>query len=270
MLFLSKLYSMKTKNKSYLILTCLFVLSQMLNSCQDEVVGDNTKTYFTKDYIFNTSKKLALAESFVAQFSEHWLDSISPYYKTGHTFSYWTNPDSIILAAVLPSTTWDTILFYPIWKVTYDDNSFSITGMPMCAKIDNDSIVFLKPTMIFETSSSEEGTFEVIRDMFEKMIIKSHYLNEDKTVDPTYWFRFLTDGDFYFRSNKENGEMGKLLLESKKAYFNHIISEFEGKVGESPPPIPKEDYSGWKEEIHPDWRDDYEYDSINKINVKKQ
>jgi hypothetical protein len=175
-----------------------------------------------------------------------------------HTFSYWITPDSLFLLAVLPSITGDTVLFYPIWKVTYEDNSFSITGIPICARFDSAKITFLKPKMIFEISDeNNESAFKNIGQKFKELIIKSHYLNSDNTVDPTYWFRFITDDDFFFADYKTNEKKAEILKKSKKDYFNYMLDNYyRNKAGSDfNNPIPKSDYSGWEEEYHPHWKD---------------
>ena len=236
---------------SKLIVLFYYIVAACLFSCE-KIGKKNIEKIVVTDTIFNTAEKVKKKNHFIEQFKKHWLDSTSAYYSSCRKWLYWTKPDSIAFAAILPSTNWDTVLFFTIWKVSFK-NDFLVNGMPICASFRDDKIKFIRPKMIFnqEGGESDVNGFNAVSIKFKAMIIKSHYHNFDETVDPSYWFRFITDEGFFFDDYNKNGKKAEILKKSRKLNFEYLITEYylqpAGRIGGAINfPKPTQDFSGWQ------------------------
>ena len=218
-----------------------------LHSCSDS--ENKLFFYFSREYIFSSPEKQKKLDFFLKELNENWASTINKDYHSRLKFI-----DKFEVIAILPNPTFDTVLYYLTWRDELDGNLFVTSGKPICARYDSTGFCYIPPKMEFGfANENDKDATEKIKKDFKNMIIKSHYLNEDNSVDPSYWFRFVTDEGFFFDNYNENGHKSDILKKSKKDYFEYLIKTYyigtdaELKAGiKSDPPKVKLDYSGWE------------------------
>lgn len=117
-------YGKKTTRANYFWLLFIIFLTF---SCS--LKTENESDPFSKESIYNSPEKRKKYDFFSQEFKVHWRKAIYEDYTLAKHDS--TEFDDPKLLYILPNETWDTVIFYAVWKYRNIDKTFSIEGRPI-------------------------------------------------------------------------------------------------------------------------------------------
>jgi hypothetical protein len=193
--------------------TFIFSLSILLiiNSCiyQPDIYKNSERTrrlgqlyteeakYLAIDSIHNTPAKREKYKELREQFLKVWLDSSNCY-----KIDIWKSNEikEISFANILYSPNYDTLLFLVSWYSEGPNSKTNITqARGLNAIIDSaGKLQFQCKKMLPGLYSINEGNrMQEFNFHLKRYVAKARFLKEDKTPDPTFWYRSYNDQNIY-------------------------------------------------------------------------